>query len=307
MRVPRSLPYVLSAGLIAAGIAQYRAHEAATAQLRSFATLARPAALIRAERLWPFLWGGGLAWNVSLEPAGEIKKALGVPFGYQIRAQRLRLHAIEMAPDGFPRAFDLSLSGAQLPVPAIEGAALPEPPALRRPRLRELGVEQLDGTLRLRFERLADGAWQLAFDGAAQDLGRLAGAIAGTPGPRFVHGDLSDFALTQAEARWADAGLARLILDWLARHARQAPSDLSRTLAEHVDRQAREQDWTLDADSQAALRRLAQAPRSATVQLRPLHAVLLKNLPLYRPGDRFALLGVRISDQARFEDEDEPA
>ncbi|HUP91513.1 MAG TPA: hypothetical protein VM074_04635 [Solimonas sp.] len=301
MTLPRLLTRALLAGLVGIGIAQYLLYQRATAGVRSLASRLRPAVLVRYDSFVPFLWGGGRAWNLTLEPAGEIKQGLGVPFGYRLSAREMRVHEIEMAEDGLPQMFDLTLLGLSVPLPAPGGAPAPQQPALELPHLSELGLAEVNGDLRLRFERMPDGHWEIAADANAPGFARLAPDFSLVPGPGFLHGEFSDAALLRGGLRFADLGVVARVREWMALRARVSAAGLEPLLLERLDTLAREQAWKLDTASLDALRRFVRTPAEARVQVAPLHEVLLKNLALYAPGDRFALLGLKFSDRAGFE------
>lgn len=296
MSLLRPLLKLLLLAAVAAGIGQYFVYERADKDVRRMVRVSKPVGQVRYEFFWPWLWGGGTARALSLEPATALRDRLGLAPGQRLRLERLELREVELDAGRLPLAFVADLSGLELPLPPASTASS-NAQTLRWLQLSELGLEQivLDG--QLRFSR-NNGEWRIEFKGTARELAGIEFRFEGTPGETFLQGDWSDLRLAGLSVTLRDRGLIPRYKAAMALARRESATALDQTLQEWLETRSQTEAWRWDADSADAVRRYLRNGGDVQLTLDPPLDVDLRNLDLYRAGDRFALFGFRFAAAA---------
>jgi hypothetical protein len=298
MSLLRPLFKLLLLAAIAAGIGQYLIYERADKDVRRVVRLSKPVGQIRYEFFWPWLWGGGTARMLSLEPSTALREHLDLAAGQRLQLERLDLREVALDSARLPTAFVADLHGLVLPLPPAATARPSSAPApvqaLRWLSLSEIGLEQitLDGTLR--FAR-RDGQWRLSFNGAARELAGIELQFEGVPGDTFLQGNWTDLRLDGLQLILRDRGLLPRYKAAMAMARRESATALEQNLLEWLEARSQSEDWRWDAASADALRLYLRHGGDAQLTLEPPLQVDLRNLGLYRIGDRFTLLGFRFA------------
>ena len=245
-------------------------------------------------RVWP--WGRGHldAPRIVLAPAAA--DALGLPAGSLLAAERIDLIDYRGHDDRTPEAVRLRWLDLRWPLPApgdVRGSC----EALRAlARLRELGPSQLriDGELDLAY-RPEEGSlradWQLRLPGQA-DI-RMQWSLRG--GPERFEGRLDDLELARFDLVYRDRGLQQI----LRRTPTLAPlfdaASPEGSLSAAVEAAGTRRGLRWSEAQWTALDSFLRQPDTLWLRLDPPGRLRLRDLALYAPADRLALLGLELA------------
>lgn len=278
---------VIAIGVSAAG--GYWLHQRATTSMAALITELRPHALLRYERL--MAWPGGRVdlYDVTLEPVGSWRPTLGLPIGYRVAADQVRLKPQSAsAPD---RAMRIS-------VRQLQAEVVGSGPVATALGDSTIGRVELTTDATLRWQA---GPRQLDVEvnGHWPQRATVSTALSLIAGPDFPAATPNGNAVIRLAVRIDDLGLADAVKQGAALRARLPVSAWEQRTIQDLARRAQSERWTWSPESAEALYRSIRAPQSLQIELSPLNPARLDLLSLYAPGDRWALLGAEIRDVGR--------
>lgn len=271
--------------LILAGAAQWalvrRAHDVAAGLIARLV----PYGDLRYERLWPWPWGAGHAWNLGFEPQGLLRLNLRAPPGMRVEARELVIHELRSGAHGQFERLRGRLLGVRVPLAPPSDAAWPT--------LSELGYSALvfDLDFDLRYVAAQHTA-HLRLDARARDLGqaRLDAQLEGTP-QQFDRAP--DQVLVRGlELQLTDGQVLARLKALAAERAGLQPAAWEASMIRQLDR--RTAKWKWDAATVEQARRAIRDPRRLHLRMRPPGPVLLRSIRLYPMADWPPLLGFSI-------------
>ena len=245
-------------------------------------------------RVWP--WGGGHLEGAQLALSSTAAERLGLPAGSALVVERIELIDHRAHDPRVPEVLQLRWQDLRWPLPTAGDVAGGAEALRALAGLRELGASQLhiDGDLDLAYqpgERSLRMDWRLRVPGRA-DL-RLQWSLRG--GPELFEGRLDGLELGRLDLVYRDRGLRQAL--------QQTP-----TLAPLFD--AAEPEHGLSAAAEAASERrglrwseaqwsvldgFLRQPDSLWLRLDPPGRLRVRDLALYAPADRLALLGLELA------------
>ncbi|MGH8456690.1 MAG: hypothetical protein ACRETW_11650 [Stenotrophobium sp.] len=303
MKIKTLLLWILVLALGGAGYAEYRLAAQVTQAAGAFVYKARPWAIIRYQRQLPFLWGGGRAWGLDIEPAGDLRRLLGVPIGYHFTVDELRVHQLSLNPDGTLALLKFSLMGLRAPVLETQSTKFIVNDQWWRavPTLSELGIQELrlDADVTLRYDP-ATQSLRCAVNLLAPNLGNLYLDQDYGAGSEVFDGVFKNIALRSLTLEYADLGWLRQVKELLAQRNRMDTDAFEIATITSLGQYAIMQKWKWDDASEEALRHFVRDPSYGRLTLSPVYDVMLQNLRLYAPGDWFGLLAARFGTEGKF-------
>lgn len=302
MKLGAVLKIALLVVLVLGVVAQYVLVRRTQQTLDQITARLVPHGELRYGRVWPFLWGGGRIRDLSFQPEGVLRLGLHAQPGFRVAVQELRLRRLRTTPDGQLMAVHGSAYGVEVPLAALHGIAVAGPAGLPLPSPADLGFDALRFDVDFRIEYVDEGRLAMAaFTAQGPVLGQLHLDVQ-------LEGARENFArapeqllMRRLAVEWADGGLAERFRDVAAARARLGRSAWEQAMAAQLDRRAREERWTWDAGTVAALRRLISGADYLRLQLDPPGDVVLRNLRLYALPDWPALLGFELGTEGRFD------
>lgn len=296
----------LFASLIAlAGTAQWmlvrRAHDVAASLIVRLV----PYGDLRYERLWPWPWGAGHAWNLGFEPQGLLSLSLRAPPGMRIEARELLIRELRRDARGRLQRLRGRLLGVRVPLAPPTDAAWPT--------LSDLGyaavVFDLDFDLHfdLHLDRHSDRHYvaaprgaRLRLDARADDLGRarLDVWLRGTP-QQFDRAP-DQVELQSLDLRVSDARVLTRLKDTAVQRAGLPPTAWEASMIRLLDRRAARWHW--DAAMLDNARQLIRDPSRLHLHLQPPERVLLRDLRRHRVSVWVPVLGFSLGGAKRAAD-----
>ena len=299
MKLRSLLSAILLITVTGLGLLQWQRQQDATRQIDWLFGTLRPVVVIRSEQMWAPLWGGLQFDDLYLTIGEQWRQQWRPPSGLYLRAEQVDVS--ELAWDAQGQIEALRIQMGSLRLPALNGWLggrdwhLLGLPSIG---LRSLGYEQLQGSLQLRAQRLADARslqldMQAAFDGFLNwDL-----QLDLDVDQRILQHWPEDAGLRSLKLRIVDQGLLQRYKQTLARDLRITPAAAERRIIEQLDRYVTDSGLRWEPQTQTAVRRWLRAGGELQLELLPLPDFELRNLRLYGAEHWPVLLGLSAQQQ----------
>lgn len=266
------------------GIAQLALQRYASVRLQQALAQCRDWAAVEVGHHYFWLWGEARLRDVRIVPQPWLTAIYGLPLGFRIRIDQLRLHRLRFAwHDGLQlRQLDITPRGIHLPLPdwqwsivvARDAAHQPMP----APTLQDLGVTSLafDAALRLRFPQALSRP-QLLARGRLTGLGAVA-VDCGLMAPPGALRDPGMLALTRCRLEYQDLGLAQRFEAQMARINDVDLTTLRRAINLQFRHAARRAHWP-PLSTQSVQGFIDDPQRRLRLQMAPPRPLPLNHIP----------------------------
>ncbi len=287
---------------ICLGLAQWwlvgKAHE----EVDKLSARLVPHGKLRYERLWPYLWGGGLVWGLSFESDGMLGLSLQIPQGSSAKARRIEVRKISRDKEGQVDFVHFLIEDLQFPVPKTHAATPKSTDPARHPlpTLFDLGYDAIRMNVELEIRFIPEvSVAVLKINADVHEVGKIL-ATAQLEGSRAVFAKAQDqIVIRELTIDYADRGLLARGKEVAVARAKLSPNVWAKAIDTRLDTLRKQGKWKWDRESDEALRSLLRQPQGLLVRIDPPSDVRLRNIRLYPAADWPTLLGFSLQAQGR--------